>query len=141
MVLCWIFRDLILFREIVASRMTPVNPIPPQVALQSSGVPSFVQVSTSPFASIRRKDWTHSLKHPSIWWFLPCTSPAMAPPTLMSLVPGVTLRNQPLGTKCSTISLSNTPDSTLSTPVLSSKSRKQSCALVQRMTSLRALSP
>ena len=34
-------------------------------------------------------------KVPSRWWFLPCTSLAMAPPTVTNWVPGVTGRNQP----------------------------------------------
>ena len=36
-------------------------------------------------------------KLPSTWWLLPCTSAAIAPPTVTWRVPGVTCTNQPSG--------------------------------------------
>ena len=43
-------------------------------------------------------DVTWEAKLPSAWWFLPCTSAAMAPPTETDRVPGETGTNQPRGT-------------------------------------------
>ena len=38
-------------------------------------------------------------KVPALWWFLPCTSEATAPPSVTNAVPGVTGTNQPRGRK------------------------------------------
>ncbi len=82
----------------VASSTRPVRPWPPQVASKTSAFSVREQVNTSPVAvsSVKRsKCWENE---PSLWWFLPCTSAAMAPPIVTNLVPGVTGMNQPLGT-------------------------------------------
>ena len=42
---------------------------------------------------------------PSAWWFLPCTSAAIAPPTVRWRVPGSTGGSSPYGTRCSSSSV------------------------------------
>jgi hypothetical protein len=63
-------------------------------------------------------------KVPAPWWFLPCTSLAIAPPTVTKRVPGVTDKNQPRGTNVRKISSSDTPPSQDNTPVSASNAAK-----------------
>ena len=70
----------------------------------------------APSERMRAKRVTWRPKVPATWWFLPCTSLAMAPPTLTNFVPGVVGRNQPCGTAKSMISASVAPASQRMTP-------------------------
>ena len=114
------------FKPNSAQVIRPVNPRPPMVAANNSGRSVGPQSSRSPElrTSSRRVTWCP--KVPARWWFLPCTSLAMAPPTVTYLVPGVTGRNQPPPTVSDRISLSRTPASQRIRPVAESKSRKRS---------------
>ena len=67
-------------RRKVARTTTPVRPMPPAVAQNSSGSASGDTVST-PVGVTMVISTTCRAKLPSRWWFLPCTSAAMAPPT------------------------------------------------------------
>ncbi len=107
----------------VARRMSPVSPMPPAVAQNSAGSPSLVTVRGSPPGSSRSNDRTCRAKLPATWWFLPCTSAAMAPPTVTWRVPGDTGTNQPCGSPA-TISCSRlTPASQVTRPVAGSSWR------------------
>ena len=57
----------------------------------------------------RSKPSTWLPKVPARWWFLPCTSLAIAPATVTKRVPGVTGRNQPCGTPKARMSASSSP--------------------------------
>ena len=81
----------------VAETTTPVRPMPPAVASKSCGSPSGVTILTSPSGVSSSNARTWSQNEPSRWWFLPCTSAAMAPPTVTWAVPGVTATNSPSG--------------------------------------------
>ena len=81
----------------VASVITPVSPMPPAVAQNRSGSDPG-DTRNVPVGVTRVNDVTWEQKLPSTWWFLPWMSAAMAPPTVTSLVPGVTGTNQPSGT-------------------------------------------
>ena len=73
---------------------------------------------TVPFGVWSVNDSTWLAKLPSTWWLLPCTSAAIAPPTVTSRVPGVTCTNQPSGTIVRMIASRLTPASTRTTPAL-----------------------
>ena len=66
----------------VASRITPVSPMPPVVAQKISGVWAGVTASTSPrpVSSVSESTWLPNV--PSTWWPLPWMSEAIAPPTV-----------------------------------------------------------
>ncbi len=84
--------------SMVARTITPVSPMPPAVARKASPSPAGV-TARRPRAGVRRSmATTWSANPPSTWWFLPCTSLAMAPPTVTWRVPGVTSTNHPRGT-------------------------------------------
>jgi len=125
----------------VASRMIPVRPIPPQVAWKRSGWLARETSRTSPDATRRRSDDTWSVNAPSRWWFLPCTSLAIAPPTVTKRVPGVTGRNQPRGSAVASTSARDTPASQVSSPVLSSKATRWSSPVRSAIRSPSELSP
>ena len=99
----------------VASPITPVRPSAPAVPQNSSGSESGVTV-TVPFGVCSVNDSTWLAKLPSTWWLFPCTSAAMAPPTVTCRVPGVTCTNQPSGTIVRMIASRLTPASTRTTP-------------------------
>ena len=69
-------------RSKVASRITPVSPMPPVVAQKISGVSVGVTVSTSPLPVSRVSECTWLPNVPSTWWPLPWMSDAIAPPTV-----------------------------------------------------------
>ena len=69
-------------------------------------------------------------KLPARWWFLPCTSAAMAPPTVTCRVPGVTGTNQPSGSSVRTSASMLAPASTVSCPVASSRSSTRSIGVM-----------
>ena len=77
-------------RSNVASTMTPVSPMPPTVAQNRSGSLSGDRTTSSPRPSMSVMRDTCDPNVPSTWWFLPCTSAAMEPPTVTMRVPGVT---------------------------------------------------
>ncbi len=85
------------FIATVARRMMPVSPMPPAVAQNSSGSQSGVTRRTCPSEVSRSNSGTWTAKLPATWWFLPCTSAAIAPPTVTWRVPGETGTNQPSG--------------------------------------------
>ena len=103
--------------------MSPVSPIPPAVAQKSSGSPSGVTVTGSPPGSSRSKALTWLAKDPARWWFLPCTSAAIAPPIVTCLVPGETGTNQPCGSPATMSCSRLTPASQTATPVSGSRLR------------------
>ena len=108
---------------ITARTMSPVRPMPPAVAQNSSGSDRPVTVRSSPPGSTMSADRTCRAKLPATWWFLPCTSAAMAPPTVTCRVPGDTGTNQPAG-RPATMSCSRlTPASQVARPVAGSRSR------------------
>ena len=77
----------------VALVMKPVRPMPPAVAQNSSGSASWVTVcgaACSAFGKRMSKLVTWLANDPATWWFLPCTSAAIAPPTVTWRVPGET---------------------------------------------------
>lgn len=84
--------------EMVASRITPVSPMPPTVAQNSSGRCWGPTTTCEPSASSMVSDSTWLPKEPSPWWFLPWMSLAMAPPMVTKRVPGVTGTKKPRGT-------------------------------------------
>ena len=104
----------------VASRITPVSPIPPTVAQNSSGSRSGPISTTVVSASISRRRVTCVPNEPSRWWFLPWMSLAIAPPIVTKRVPGVTGTNQPRGTMMSSRSSRLTPADTVTVPAASS---------------------
>ena len=75
-------------------------------------------VDRCPSGVCSANDSTWLAKLPSTWWFLPCTSAAIAPPTVTRRVPGVTGTNQPSGTSVRMSASRLTPASTRTTPVL-----------------------
>src|SRR6266545_3227771 len=86
------------FSRIVAPSTTPVSPIPPTVAQnRSASVPDGCSVRTTPSAPSRSSDSRWLPNEPSMWWFLPCTSAAIAPPTVTCRVPGTTGSHSPNG--------------------------------------------
>ena len=103
--------------------MKPVSPIPPILMSNNSSFWERLQVSVSPSAVIMSKSITCLPKAPSLWWFFPCTSEPIAPPTVMYFVPGVTGRNQPFGTITLSTSSRVTPGWHSIMPCLLSKSR------------------
>ena len=72
------------------SRMWPVRPMPPTVARNNSDSRSGEHSTMRPSATRMRRRVTWAPKHPSRWWFLPCTSAATMPPRVIICVPGVT---------------------------------------------------
>ena len=107
-------------------RITPVSPMPPQVAANSSAFSCGEQRTTSPPAVSSSSQAMWRLMEPAPWWFLPCTSQAAMPPRVTNLVPGVTGGNQPRGAKVRTTSCSITPASAVSRPVAASKASMRS---------------
>jgi len=103
----------------VARTMRPVSPMPPAVAQNSS--PSGVTVVSSPSGVSRSRDVTWLAKLPATWWFLPCTSAAMAPPTVTCLVPGETGTNHPAGSPATMSCSRLTPASQTATPAVASR--------------------
>ena len=99
--------------------MIPVRPIPPHVAWNNSSDCTIFIIA--PSGSIMSKSIKYLLKQPSIWWFLPWTSLAIAPPIVICFVPGVTAKNQPSGTILDNISSMVIPDWTFKTPLIESK--------------------
>ena len=77
-------------RRIAARRITPVSPIPPTVQAKRSEFSSREARVTRPSGPITSIQSVNAPKPPSTWWFLPCTSAAMAPPSVTKRVPGVT---------------------------------------------------
>lgn len=71
----------------VAWRMIPVSPIPPQVAANRSAFSSREQRRIAPASTASSMEIKWSPKEPAPW-FLPCTSEAIIPPIVTSLVPG-----------------------------------------------------
>src|SRR5664280_1835657 len=65
----------------VASVMTPVRPMPPAVAQKRSGSEAGERV-TFPVGVTRVISRTWEQKAPSMWWFFPWMSAAIAPPTV-----------------------------------------------------------
>jgi hypothetical protein len=82
----------------VAWATTPVRPMAPAVAQNSSGSWSG-PIRWTPAGVARVSVVTWRQKLPSRWWFLPWTSAAMAPATLTWRVPGETGTNQPSGSE------------------------------------------
>jgi hypothetical protein len=107
----------------VASSTTPVRPMPPKVAQNSDGRSLRLVCTSSPLASSIRMLCTQALKQPCTWWAFPCTSLAMAPPTVTYLVPGVIIGKKPRGAKSSMMAARLAPASTVSTPLTGSKPR------------------
>ena len=105
----------------MARTITPVSPIPPTVAQNSSpSGPSGVSVRTVPSAVTRSIDRTWLPKLPFVWWFLPWMSAPIAPPIVTCRVPGSTGTHSPNG-RAARISVSRlTPASTTATPVSAS---------------------
>ena len=93
--------------------MTPVRPIPPTVAQNSSGRTSGDVSTIDPSASSSRSRSTLEPNEPSTWWFLPWMSLAMAPPTVTKRVPGDTGTNRPRGTITRSSSSRLTPAGTV----------------------------
>jgi hypothetical protein len=114
-----------------ARRISPVRPRPPMVAANSSGCCCAEQHSTRPSLRARSSATTWRPKLPKRWWFLPCTSWAMAPPTVTKRVPGVTGSSQPPPSgsgrhSTARMSASCTPASQASTPLSRSNAMKRS---------------
>ena len=100
-----------------ARTMKPVRPMPPAVAQNKAGSLSLVTVRSSPPGSTRSKDRTCRAKLPATWWFLPCTSAAIAPPMVTWRVPGETGTNQPAGSPATMSCSRLTPAAQSATPV------------------------
>ena len=109
-------------RSKVASTMTPVSPMPPTVAQKRSGSVSGLSVTRSPRPSTTVMRETCDPKVPSTWWFLPCTSAAMAPPTVTIRVPGVTGTKKPAGTSAFMSASRLTPPPAVTVPAAVSRS-------------------
>ena len=122
-------RTSILSERIGSNRMLarvsrPVRPSPPIVARKSPSFSSGEQCRRSPEERSSEKPSTKRPKLPSAWWFLPCTSLAIAPPRVAWLVPGETGRNHPAGTIRRRMAASVTPGSAVSRPRSRSKAMK-----------------
>ena len=85
-----------------------------------------VRIAPSAVSRSRLRTWLPKL--PSVWWFLPCTSAAMAPPMVTWRVPGSTGTHSPNGssarisasrlTPACTVTVGGSPSaSTLQDPV------------------------
>ena len=109
------------FSWISARTTRPVRPMPPAVAQNSSGSDASVTVRSSPPGSTMSNDRTCRAKLPATWWFLPCTSAAMAPPTVTCRVPGETGTNQPCGSPATMSCSRLTPASQVTTPAAGSR--------------------
>lgn len=116
-------------RRIVASTITPVRPRPPTVAANQSACSRGPQTMRSPSVRVSTMRSTCPPKVPATAWFLPCTSFAIAPPTVTFWVPGVTASIQPRRENTRWISPSGTPASQRSRPDSSSKSMNASSAV------------
>ena len=104
--------------------MNPVRPMPPAVAQNSSGSASGVTVCGSACSAPGKrmsKLVTWLANDPATWWFLPCTSAAIAPPTVTWRVPGETGTNQPCGSPATMSCSRETPASATTTPVAGSR--------------------
>ena len=118
-------------RRSVARSTTPVRPSPPIVAANIGPFSVGEQFMRVPSLRASSKDSRWRPKVPARWWFLPCTSLAMAPPTVTKRVPGVTGRNHPLPSASgrqatAKMSASCTPASQVRMPVSRSKETKRS---------------
>ena len=69
--------------------------MPPTVASNRSGSTSGDASTMAPVPTRSRSRRTCRPKVPALWWFLPWTSEATAPPSVTNDVPGVTGTNQP----------------------------------------------
>jgi len=96
-----------------------VSPMPPAVA-QNRSRSALGLTSRVPTGVASVSDVTWEAKLPSAWWFLPCTSAAMAPPTETDRVPGETGTNQPRGTSAPRMAPRLVPPPTASSPAASS---------------------
>ncbi len=110
------------FSWIVARTMSPVRPMPPAVAQNNDGSDCSVTVRDSPPGSTMSNDRTCRAKLPATWWFLPCTSAAIAPPTVTCRVPGETGTNHPAGSPATMSCSRLTPASQVTRPVAASSS-------------------
>jgi len=126
-----------------AQVMSPVRPSHPMVARYSSRFSVGEQSRWLPSERSSSKTRTWRLKVPRWWWFLLCTSLAMALPKVTKRVPKVTGGNQPWGTPRVRISASSTPASQRSAPVAGSKAmtRSRGQASMRVAPSLRYTSP
>jgi hypothetical protein len=113
------------------------------VARNQSGFCSGPQAMRLPSLRSSSMCRTWSPKVPAPWWFLPCTSLAIAPPTVASCVPGVTGSIQPRGIASRWISRSSTPASQTRLPLSASNSMKRSSPRVSHRAppGLRQTSP
>ena len=85
------------------------------VAQKSPGSASGETVATPHGVTIRiSRTWAPI--EPSTWWFLPCTSAAIAPPRVTWRVPGVTGTNQPFGIEQASSSSIETPAPAVTAP-------------------------
>ena len=130
-------------RRKATARTMPVSPMPPMVAAKSSGSLSGVARLVVPSASNSSNHSTWSPKLPWRSWFLPCTSAAMAPPTVAKAVPGLAGGMKPRGRKVSSRSAKLTPGSQTTRLLAASKERMRSSRSVSttRQPSLSAASP
>lgn len=112
------------FRRRVAERITPVSPRPPVVASKRA-VPG-VTVRTSPSAVRSSSASTCRASEPAPGWSRPCTSEAIAPPTVILPVPGTTGRNQPCGSRIRSSRSRLTPASQRTVPAPWSRARTRS---------------
>ena len=94
--------------------------MPPAVAQNRAGSDGSVTVRGSPSGSSRSNDRTCRAKLPATWWFLPCTSAAIAPPTVTCRVPGDTGTNHPAGSPATMSCSRLTPASQVTRPVAAS---------------------
>ena len=95
-----------------------------------------------PSAMSRSIERTWLPKLPCVWWFLPCTSAAMAPPTETKRVPGTTKGRKPRGPNVSIRSDSSTPASRRIRPVAGSNDLMRSNpVIVMVLTAPMAASP
>ncbi|WP_156927452.1 hypothetical protein [Leisingera methylohalidivorans] len=92
-----------------ALEMIPVSNMPPAVQPNKSLFSCAEQrrICTVPSHDIPQSRQLRKL--PSLWWFLPCTSAAIAPRRVTNLLPGTTSGNQPRSRKAEMTSPSNTP--------------------------------
>ena len=129
--------------RISAQVMRPVRPSPPTVARKRSERDSREHSMREPSERTSSNRVTWSPNVPATWWFFPCTSFAIAPPTVTKAVPGTTGRNQPAGTTISSNPASVAPASQRITPAARSNSIRRSIAAVASRVppSFRQLSP
>ncbi len=76
---------------------------------------------------------------PATWWFLPCTSAAIAPPTVTWRVPGETGTNQPCGSPATMSCSRETPASATTMPLAGSRLMMLFSLLVEMTDAARGL--